>query len=305
MAREGLWVVVALVGAALFSEGWASHSSNNPTVTPSPSVTQSISLPNVTSDSGPSAQQVAEQQAAPLSGQSLADAQTAAKAYVGQMATKDPGTTVCLTAQETVGLVISVDRPAGGQAPSGDDRQRACQTHLTGSHVAGAGDASAGTATFDHWAESGRARATIVFVDHTGVDWPVGTTAVKFNQAHGVDSKWQFSCPASGTHCVRVSEYTDATSPDPLCVGAFSCTFRYVGTDSHWVSASVFVNDSTVSGAAQHRKVTCHAMGHVLGLEHDSAGGSCMSSDFTTPDSPWPSTQDLDALLAKYAHENG
>jgi hypothetical protein len=299
-----------LVAAALISEGWVSHRETTTTTTtsttPSSTVTQSVTIRQETGDPGPPAQQVAEQQAAALSGQQLTDAQAAARAYVGQMATKDPGTTVCLTSQETVGLVISVDRPAGGQAASADDRQRACQNHLTGSHLAAAGDPQAAPMpTFDHWAHSGEARPIVVFVDRTGVDWPVGSTSAKYNQAHGVDSQWKYSCPEGGTDCVSVSQYTNVTSPDALCEGAYSCTFRYVGSSGHLVSAFVIVNDTTVSGAAQSRKVTCHAMGHVLGLEHDSTAGSCMSTDFTSPDSPWPSATDLQALEATYAHDDG
>jgi len=59
---------------------------------------------------------------------------------------------------------------------------------------------------------------------------------------------------------VNVSEYTDATSPDPNCVGAFGCTFRYpASSTAHWTSAFIILNDSTVFGTSQHRKSTCRS----------------------------------------------
>jgi Matrixin len=305
VARGGLLAVLTLVGVALFADGWSSHYHETTTSTPSSTVTQSITVPSPAATRGPSAQEIAEQQTTTLSGQALTDQQNVAKAYVASMA-GDPTSTVCLTSQDTVGLVISVDRPAGSPAATNDERQSACSAHLKGSHLAGAGDPQAATPTFDHWAQGGRSRAMIVFVDGTGVDWPVGTTTKRYNLASGVDSRWKFSCPAgSGYHCVIVAQYQDVTAPDQVCVGAYSCTFRYAGSDGHWVSAWVTVNDSSVSGAAQHRKVVCHALGHALGLEHDSSASSCMNQDFTSADSLWPSEQNLSALHAKYAHDDG
>lgn len=157
----------------------------------------------------------------------------------------------------------------------------------------------------DHWSHGGLARPTVVFVDHTGIDWPVGTVAGRWNQAKGVDSQWQVSCPSGGSHCVTVSQYTDSSSPDPVCAGAFGCTFRYAGSTGHLVSSFVIVNDSTVSGAAQHRKVTCHLLGQALGLERQSTSSSCLTLGAAPPVSPYPSQQDLDALRAKYAHDDG
>jgi len=77
----------------------------------------------------------AEQQAQVLSGQQLATEQARAKAYVAQMA-GDPDTIVCLTAQGTLGLVISMDRPAGAKPLTLEEKHQSCRAHLSNSHAA-------------------------------------------------------------------------------------------------------------------------------------------------------------------------
>lgn len=135
MARDGLVIVVGLVGVALLSESLATAGSRSNPATSSPGAPPPIVAPRAAGASGSAAQQIAEQQARPLSDQQLADRQAAAKAYVAEMA-KDPGTIVCLTSQETIGLIISVDRPVDAQPFTAEDKQRSCQVHLTGSHAA-------------------------------------------------------------------------------------------------------------------------------------------------------------------------
>lgn len=157
-----------------------------------------------------------------------------------------------------------------------------------------------------HWSHSGLVRPTIVFVDYTGSAWPVGSAAATWNQAHGVDSLWRSSCPGGGYHCVNVSEYTNSTSPDPGCVGAYGCTFRYpANSGPHWVSAFIILNDSTVFGSSQHRKSTCHELGHALSLEHQYTNGSCMTQGASPPISLYPDQHDFDTLQAIYAHNDG
>lgn len=50
------------------------------------------------------------------------------------------------------------------------------------------------------------AHSQIYFVDRTGVNWRVDVSTYKWNEAQGVDSYYETSCPASYVHCVDVVE---------------------------------------------------------------------------------------------------
>ena len=75
---------------------------------------------------------------------------------------------------------------------------------------------------------------------------------------------------------------------------------------SHFTSVSVYLNNRTVTNPTQHRKSTCHELGHALGLLHRSQTSSCMRQGNAVTDhiSMYPDAHDFNALHALYNHAN-
>ena len=170
---------------------------------------------------------------------------------------------------------------------------------MTGVLVA-ASPASANHYIGHHWAHNGLAHSQIYFVDHTGVKWPVSTVTYKWNQAQGVDSYYETSCPGSNLHCVNVREYN---ANDGL--------YGYTAFPNGWNASQhnregvyVELNDHTVTTATQAHKTTCHELGHVLGLDHRSTNASCMTQGAAPPISVYPDSHDFAELQSIYNHAN-
>lgn len=175
-----------------------------------------------------------------------------------------------------------------------------------GSLVAFAPSASAGHAGPDHWDHDGLLRSQIYFVDHTGPFWPVATVTYKWNEASGVDSYYETSCPNSNLNCVHVRGWGELDPVPAACVGAFGCTISQVRDNepNHYKWARVYLNHNTVDTDAQARKTTCHELGHVLGLAHRSTNDSCMRSGASPPIDKTPDDHDFNALENLYDHTN-
>jgi hypothetical protein len=162
-----------------------------------------------------------------------------------------------------------------------------------------AGTASATHYLGHHWAHNGLAHSQIYFVDHTGAKWPVTTVTYKWNEAHGVDSYYESSCPSTRLHCVHVYEISANN-------GWYGATF-FTGWNSaahNYEGVRVQLNNYTVRTATQARKTTCHELGHVLGLAHRAYNPSCMTQGAAPPISMYPDAHDFAELQAIYAHAN-
>jgi hypothetical protein len=163
--------------------------------------------------------------------------------------------------------------------------------------------ASAGPLIGGHWAHDGNTRSQIYFVDHTGPNMPVASTVYKWNEAHGVDSYYETSCPNSRLHCVPVYEYTDTSAGAPYGITYISPTD---GAGHFTGSESVYLNDGTITNATQERKSTCHEEGHVLGLDHQFTTTSCMMQGNAVQQgiSMYPNADDFNTLHNLYNHAN-
>jgi hypothetical protein len=151
-----------------------------------------------------------------------------------------------------------------------------------------------------HWAHNGLAHSQIYFVDHTGAKWPVTTATYKWNEAQGVDSYYESSCPGSWLHCVNVTEYN---ADD----GIYGVTYFPNGWDSaghNYEGVYVQLNNFTVTTSTQARKSTQHELGHVLGLAHRFDNSSCMTQGEAPPINPLPDAHDFDELYQIYNHGN-
>ncbi|WIX92778.1 M43 family zinc metalloprotease [Amycolatopsis sp. DG1A-15b] len=151
-----------------------------------------------------------------------------------------------------------------------------------------------------HWAHNGLAHSQIYFVDHTGAKWPVTTATYKWNEAQGVDSYYESSCPGSWLHCVNVSEYNAND-------GIYGVTYFPNGWDSaghNYEGVYVQLNNFTVTTSTQARKSTQHELGHVLGLAHRFDNSSCMTQGEAPPINSLPDAHDFDELYQIYNHGN-
>lgn len=149
-------------------------------------------------------------------------------------------------------------------------------------------------------------------VDLTGPNWPVATVVYRWNEAYSrkaakVNMYYETSCPSTSLHCVRVRTYTNATAPNAGCVGAFGCTIRDpADSNNHQTGVRVWLNNSEVNTTAQHRKTTCHELGHVFRLAEKSVpdNGTCMTQGASPPISQYPDEHDYTALKNLYDHNN-
>jgi hypothetical protein len=162
----------------------------------------------------------------------------------------------------------------------------------------------------EHWSKDGNAHAQVYIVDLTGAAWPVATVVYKWNEANSINGArfnvyYDSSCPSSSLHCVRVREYTNSTAPNSSCVGAYGCTISDpADANNHQTGVRVWLNNTTVTTAAQHRKSTCHEIGHVFRLNHRFVDGSCMEQGESPPISQYPDSHDYTGLYNLYNHGN-
>ncbi|GIH04264.1 hypothetical protein Rhe02_23310 [Rhizocola hellebori] len=140
-----------------------------------------------------------------------------------------------------------------------------------------------------HW---GGTHPAVYFLDHTGAQWPVYESVVKWNESIAIDSGYRFSysCPSSA-HCVDVynQDYGDIG-----WVGQASYTHNGLTR----TAAVVKLNDYTGAGyipsgdAHWHRETSCHELGHALGLAHNLFETSCLYHQHTANRSIYPGPGD-------------
>lgn len=183
---------------------------------------------------------------------------------------------------------------------------------LAGLTTSLAAPAFAGHGGTDHWSKDGLAHAQIYVVDLTGPDWPVATKVYKWNEAYAlkgakVNMYYETSCPSTNLHCVRVRTYTNGTAPNAGCVGSYGCTLvSAADSNNHHTLVRVYLNNTTVTTVAQHKKTTCHELGHVFTLVEKVTpdNGTCMTQGVSPPIAEVPDDHDYSALYTKYNHGN-
>ena len=97
--------------------------------------------------------------------------------------------------------------------------------------------------------------------------WPVQTYTNYWDQVSGLSAG--YGCPTAN-HCVKVVEgHYGAT-------GWVGLTTLYEGANHDIVGATVKLNNSYRLTSAERNDATCHELGHVAGLGHESGDVSCM-----------------------------
>ncbi|HSU36856.1 MAG TPA: matrixin family metalloprotease [Propionibacteriaceae bacterium] len=156
---------------------------------------------------------------------------------------------------------------------------------LAASSLFGAGGVATAqaTTTFNAWAEP-----VIYVYDMTShIDkkdgspvWPVYKAAERWDNGNPVNYRYTTKgCPAE-SQCVIVKQ-AELASPT---VGV--TTIARVGTE---IKAVTIVLDTTfgrTNTSAKRRNVTCHELGHALGLKHRSETTTCLTSAATSKKYP-------------------
>lgn len=175
--------------------------------------------------------------------------------------------------------------------------------------VAGAGAAYAGHALVQsdgdrlHWADNAPnyPRGYVYWKDETGSEWPVYTSAVKWDQASRLDAVYTTgSCTSS--HCVTVREANLGTG----CSAPYGETDVPAGSRGHFTTnVEVRVDRQCDGRAASHRReLVCHELGHSIGLDdRASSVSSCMRTGNMNGSSA-PTQHDYDTLHNSYGHND-
>jgi len=161
-----------------------------------------------------------------------------------------------------------------------------------------------------HWSNAApqlTSKAQVYIEDYTGANWPVINAVSKWdNQSYIlVYYKSAGTCNHGLVHCVHAVEYYSSTDGRYGHTNLIIDSSRHLkhGTHSNPESGVVIhFNNYYVprTTTAQRRKVTCHEVGHSLGLMESHRDDSCMDQDLGT----WyeyTSKHDFDVLWSMYA----
>lgn len=133
-----------------------------------------------------------------------------------------------------------------------------------------------------YWARQGHPTAPQVhYVDQAGPQWRVWDAAVSQNRVSGVDSHAVDVCPTGRTyavHCVDVLS-ADYGATGWSGVTSWSATQTSFGWRLSW--AQIKLNDHYPLWGVQGQQVSCHELGHSIGLGHAAPGASsCMDNPY-------------------------
>lgn len=137
------------------------------------------------------------------------------------------------------------------------------------------------------------AHAQAVYVeDHTGPKWPVKEATAQWRRTvKGLDLRYG-KCPAKST-CIRVRECTEAEAVasmdgDSMAVGRTTPKDGYADVCLGTGPDDTYLGDLGMT-------ITCHELGHGLGLEHNADADSCMT-EYAEDGAPHPGKRDIAAL---------
>jgi len=124
--------------------------------------------------------------------------------------------------------------------------------------------------------------------------WPVKAAAERWDNDNPVDFRYTTKgCPAN-SQCVIVRQ-------KELAAPAVGTTLlSRVGTDIKSVTIYLDTTFGRTNSSAKRRNVTCHELGHSLGLKHRNAKTTCLTSYANTV--KYPDATDIKNLRTMYGY---
>jgi hypothetical protein len=107
----------------------------------------------------------------------------------------------------------------------------------------------------------------------------VGRAVTEWNKTSGIDSIYRAAstgCDGAPAHCVHVYSGNYGAG----WTGRTSRTLNAAAT--YYSTAKVELNNYYSGTEAQRWNTSCHELGHVLGLNHNTSTGSCMYTSRTS-----------------------
>lgn len=128
-----------------------------------------------------------------------------------------------------------------------------------------------------HWSDNDPSfpRGYVYWFDNTGAEWPVYSSAIKWDEEPLLDGVYVTgSC--SSSHCVTISEVdfdNTGCAPPYGRVSGPTTTAGHFTTDT-WMRVDRQCDNRN---AADRRELVCHEMGHTIGLyERPETANTCM-----------------------------
>jgi hypothetical protein len=154
-----------------------------------------------------------------------------------------------------------------------------------------------------HWADNdpGFPRGYVYSQDQTGAEWPVFSSAIKWDEESRLDAVYTSgSCTSS--HCVTVHEAALAAG----CSAPFGVTAIPAGAAGHFTTNVDVTIDAQCDSrnAADRRELVCHELGHSIGLGDRAASNvTCMRTG-NMIGRTLPDAHDFEALHNSYNHND-
>lgn len=142
-----------------------------------------------------------------------------------------------------------------------------------------------------HWKKRDAGRISVFLVDQTQGRFPVRDAVHRWNGTGAIHVVMTDQCPASRG-----------------CIVVQPRAMRYLGlttlhNDGEHITRAVASLSTTRSmSPAKRASITCHELGHALGLGHRQVTSSCLFNGNQFPGRP--DRHDLDQLRTQYAHQH-
>lgn len=142
-----------------------------------------------------------------------------------------------------------------------------------------------------HWPDT---PATLQVVDNTDGRFPVREAIGRWNASSVFHLQLVQEC-RQAERCITI------TSQPSRRLGVTK-NFLRGNERQHFHSSHINLSSSRSMSSLQRLSITCHEVGHALGLGHRSGGETCMVNGYRFP--PQPDRHDFDQLIRSHGHSD-